>query len=55
MVAASQATRACGSAAMIASRIASLTWSHILSGWPSVTDSDVKRYCASFRMLIMAP
>jgi hypothetical protein len=23
------------------SRTASLIWSHILSGWPSVTDSDV--------------
>jgi hypothetical protein len=26
-----------------ASRIASLIWSAILSGWPSVTDSDVNR------------
>src|SRR3954451_843872 len=27
----------------MASRMASLIWSAILSGWPSVTDSDVKR------------
>src|SRR5690349_7726549 len=27
----------------MASRIASLIWSAILSGWPSVTDSEVKR------------
>ena len=45
VVAVSQATRAFGSSRMIASRIASLIWSHILSGWPSVTDSDVNRYC----------
>jgi hypothetical protein len=38
----SQATRAVGSWARIASRIESLIWSAILSGWPSVTDSDVK-------------
>src|SRR6185437_16449050 len=40
----SQATRLMGSSARQASRIASETWSAILSGWPSVTDSDVKRY-----------
>src|SRR5881392_102538 len=33
----SHATRLWGSC----SKIASLIWSHILSGWPSVTDSDV--------------
>ena len=38
---------------MIASRIASETWSQSLSGWPSVTDSDVKRYCAASTMLVM--
>ena len=43
VVAVSHATRASGSSRMIASRIASLIWSHILSGWPSVTDSDVNR------------
>ena len=39
----SQATRPVGSYARIASRTASEIWSAILSGWPSVTDSDVKR------------
>ncbi len=39
----STATRLCGSSASIASRIASLTWSAILSGWPSVTDSEENR------------
>src|SRR5678815_2997430 len=52
VVAVSQATRAVGSFLMIASRIASDTWSHILSGWPSVTDSEVKRYCSASTMLI---
>ena len=37
----SQATRAIGSRAMISSRIASDIWSQILSGCPSVTDSEV--------------
>src|SRR5919112_4950948 len=37
----STATRDSGSAASSASRIASLIWSQILSGWPSVTDSEV--------------
>src|SRR6476646_1704975 len=40
----SQATRLDGSSARQASRTASEIWSAILSGWPSVTDSDVKRY-----------
>src|SRR3954469_12316165 len=39
----STATRLRGSSASMASRIASLIWSAILSGCPSVTDSDVKR------------
>src|SRR5215213_7196202 len=39
----STATRLRGSCASMASRIESLIWSAILSGWPSVTDSDVKR------------
>ena len=38
----SQATRDCGSSARMASRIESEIWSAILSGWPSVTDSEVK-------------
>src|SRR5687768_6139059 len=51
VVAVSQATRASGSSRRIWSRIASEIWSHILSGWPSVTDSDVNRYCAASTML----
>ncbi len=39
----STATRLFGSAASSASRMLSLIWSQILSGCPSVTDSDVKR------------
>src|SRR6266487_1928720 len=39
----SQATRPAGSSARTASRTESETWSAILSGWPSVTDSEVKR------------
>src|SRR5699024_3285484 len=42
----SQATRASGSWARISSRMASEIWSQILSGCPSVTDSDVKRCLA---------
>src|SRR3982751_4529536 len=53
VVAVSHATRASGSSLTIASRIASEIWSHILSGWPSVTDSDVKRYWAASTMLVM--
>ena len=43
VVAVSQATRASGSLSRMLSRMASEIWSHILSGWPSVTDSDVNR------------
>ena len=39
----SQATRPWGSSSKMASRMASEIWSAILSGWPSVTDSEVKR------------
>src|SRR5260370_34115766 len=42
----SQATRASGSLARIASRMGSEIWSATLSGWPSVTDSDVNRLVA---------
>ena len=52
VVAVSHATRAIGSSRMIASRIASLTWSQSLSGWPSVTDSDVNRYSGASTMLV---
>ena len=44
MISVSQATRPCGSLARTASRTESEIWSAILSGWPSVTDSDVKLY-----------
>jgi hypothetical protein len=37
---------AAGSCARIASRMASEIWSQILSGWPSVTDSEVNRWLA---------
>src|SRR5262245_24443728 len=40
----SQATRPYGSSRMTASRTPSEIWSATLSGWPSVTDSDVNRY-----------
>src|SRR3984957_15230993 len=39
----SQATRLKGSSVRQASRMASEIWSAILSGWPSVTDSEVNR------------
>src|SRR5688500_15455862 len=38
----SHATRPAGSSARMASRTVSLIWSAILSGWPSVTLSEVK-------------
>ena len=43
LVRVSQATLAEGSCCKWASRMASETWSAILSGWPSPTDSEVKR------------
>ena len=43
MISVSQATRPVGSSASTASSTASETWSATLSGWPSVTDSEVKR------------
>src|SRR6266446_7632456 len=39
----SQATRLRESSARQASRMASEIWSAILSGWPSVTDSEVNK------------
>jgi hypothetical protein len=42
VISVSQATRPPGSSASTASRTASETWSAILSGCPSVTDSEVK-------------
>src|SRR4029077_5843007 len=44
----STATRLPGSSLIMESRMASLIWSAILSGWPSVTDSEVKRRRATF-------
>ena len=44
LVKASQATRQVLSSLMMASSTPSDTWSHSLSGWPSVTLSDVNRY-----------
>ncbi|KYC58939.1 hypothetical protein B4099_2555 [Heyndrickxia coagulans] len=45
----SQATRAFGSFSKMASKMASEIWSQILSGWPSVTDSDVNK-CRPFNI-----
>lgn len=39
----SQATLLSGSCSRQASRMASETWSQSLSGWPSLTDSEVER------------
>jgi hypothetical protein len=39
----SQATRLIGSCSSMASSTESEIWSAILSGWPSVTDSEVNR------------
>ena len=48
----SQATRARGSRVRKVSRMASEIWSATLSGWPSVTDSEVKsRMSRGFRTL----
>jgi hypothetical protein len=43
VISVSTATRLRGSCASRASRMPSLIWSAILSGWPSVTDSEVNR------------
>src|SRR6267142_2399679 len=42
VISVSHATRPMGSSLRTASRTESEIWSAILSGWPSVTDSDVK-------------
>ena len=49
----SHATRPPGSCSSTASRIASETWSAILSGCPSVTDSEVKTYLPVRRMWLL--
>src|SRR3982750_1288187 len=48
----SHATRPYGSSRSTASRTPSEIWSAILSGWPSVTDSDVNRYSLSDRLVM---
>src|SRR5205809_5122402 len=55
VTAVSQATRASGSLARMASRMASEIWSASLSGWPSVTDSDVKRWPAALVAMACPP
>src|SRR5919202_3550332 len=47
----SQATRPSGSWRSTSSRTPSEIWSAILSGWPSVTDSEVNRYSLSVSVM----
>src|ERR1044072_1610369 len=47
----SHATRPVGSSRSTASRTPSEIWSAILSGWPSVTDSEVNRYSLSLWLM----
>src|SRR3954467_7416273 len=47
----SQATRLVGSWRRTSSRTASEIWSATLSGWPSVTDSDVNRWASRWLMV----
>src|SRR4051812_47891705 len=49
----SQATRPYGSSVRTASRTPSEIWSATLSGWPSVTDSEVNRYSFSPRFSVI--
>src|SRR4051812_10332115 len=49
----SHATRPVGSSAITASRTPSEIWSATLSGWPSVTDSDVNRYSFSEKLVLI--
>src|SRR5260370_10677024 len=51
----SQATRPFGSCLMTSSRTASEIWASILSGWPTVTDSDVNRKLrkASLKLILL--
>ena len=45
-----------GSSASTASSTASEIWSHTLSGWPSVTDSDVKRLSGELlKVVVIGP
>ena len=52
VISVSTATRLRGSCASSASRMPSLIWSAILSGWPSVTDSEVNRRRATVLLSI---
>src|SRR5690606_28909505 len=54
VTATSQATRACGSSVRIASSTASEIWSQILSGCPSVTDSEVSNFFSVMGVLSFA-
>src|SRR6185436_13538101 len=49
----SHATRPDGSSAITASKTPSEIWSAILSGWPSVTDSEVNRNSLSDRGCVL--
>src|SRR3954452_14911692 len=49
----SHATRPVGSSAITASSTPSEIWSATLSGWPSVTDSDVNRYSFSEKLVLI--
>ena len=49
----SQATRPVGSSRRTASSTPSEIWSATLSGWPSVTDSEVNRYSLSLSWVIV--
>src|SRR5881227_2350551 len=51
VISVSQATRPLGSSSSTASSTASETWSATLSGWPSVTDSEVKRKSRAIALL----
>src|SRR5437764_11606613 len=51
----SHATRPVGSSRITASKTPSEIWSATLSGWPSVTDSEVKRYSFSANLLMTGP
>src|SRR5579859_7790014 len=50
----SQATRLEGSSVRQASRMASEIWSAILSGWPSVTDSEVNKWRFFDKLILLA-
>src|SRR5215210_6647375 len=55
VISVSQATRPVGSSVRTASRTESETWSATLSGWPSVTDSELKRKLLAAMRGTLAP